>query len=283
VKAVAVHGLSQRRACTLVGVDPKTVRKADTRDNEAIRARMKAIAEQRRRFGYRRIGLMLEREGVKMNPKKLFRLYTEERLTVRKRRGRKRALGTRNPMPVPDRPNARWSIDFVSDTFGVSRRMRILAVVDDCTRESIGMVADTSIGGHRVARELDAMIRVYGKPACIVSDNGTEFTSRALLEWQTRAGVAWHYIDPGKPQQNAFAESFNGRLRDECLNETAFESLAHARKILALWRHDYNHVRPHSAHHGAAPASARAGAAGGWPGSPDGRASRPLASKSGSG
>jgi putative transposase len=259
----------------LVGVDPKTVRKADTRDNADIRARMKSIAEQRRRFGYRRIGLMLEREGIKMNPKKLFRLYTEERLTVRKRRGRKRAMGTRNPMPIPDHPNARWSIDFVSDTFGASRRMRILAVVDDCTRESIGLVADTSIGGHRVARELDAMIRVYGKPVCIVSDNGTEFTSRALLEWQTRAGVAWHYIDPGKPQQNAFAESFNGRLRDECLNETAFESLAHARKILALWRRDYNHVRPHSAHHGATPASARAGAAGGWPGSPDGRSSRP--------
>ena len=171
----------------------------------------------------------------------------------------------------------------MSDTFGASRRMRILAVVDDCTRESIGLVADTSIGGHRVARELDAMIRVYGKPACIVSDNGTEFTSRALLEWQTRAGVAWHYIDPGKPQQNAFSESFNGRLRDECLNETAFESLTHARKILALWRHDYNHVRPHGAHHGATPASARARAADGWPGSPDGRASRPLASKSGSG
>ena len=223
---------------------------------------MRAIAEQRRRFGYRRIGLMLEREGIKMNPKKLYRLYTEERLTVRKRKGRKRAMGTRIPMPVAASPNARWSVDFVADTFGASRRMRILAVVDDCTRESIGLVADTSIGGHRVARELDAMIRIYGKPQCIVSDNGTEFTSRAMLEWQTEAGVAWHYIEPGKPQQNAFAESFNGRLRDECLNETAFDSLTHARKTLALWRHDYNHVRPHSAHGGATPASVRAAAVG---------------------
>lgn len=221
---------------------------------------MKEIAEQRRRFGYRRVGLMLEREGIAMNHKKLYRLYTEERLTVKKRRGRKRATGTRTPMPVPDRPNARWSIGFVSDTFAPSRRFRILAVVDDCTRESIGLVADNSIGGARVARELDAMIRIYGKPGCIVSDNGTEFTSRAMLEWQTRSGVAWHYIEPGKPQQNAFAESFNGRLRDECLNETAFESLSHAKRVVARWRHDYNHVRPHSAHGGKTPAKARAAA-----------------------
>ncbi len=192
---------------------------------------MRAIAEQRRRFGYRRIGLMLEREGATMNPKKLYRLYSEERLTVRKRRGRKRATGTRTPMPVSDRPNARWSVDFVSDTSAPSRRFRIFAVVDDCTRESIGLIADTLIGGHRVARELDAMIRVYGKPDCIVSDNGTEFTSRAVLQWQTGSSVAWHYIDPGKPQQNPFAESFNGRLRDQCLNDTTFDSLAHARKV----------------------------------------------------
>ena len=221
---------------------------------------MKAIAEKRRRFGYRRVGLLLAREGMIMNHKKLYRLYTAGKLNVKKRRGRKRATGTRAPMPVPDRPNARWSIDFVSDTFAPSRRFRILGVVDDCTRESIGLVADTSIGGARVTRELDAMIRVYGKPGCIVSDHGTEFTSRAMLEWQTRKGVAWHYIDPGKPQQNAFAESFNGRLRDECLNETAFDNLAHARRILALWRHDYNHVRPHGAHGGRTPAEARVAA-----------------------
>lgn len=243
---------------------------------------MREIAETRRRFGYRRIGLLLEREGVTMNKKKLYRLYSEERLTVRKRRGRKRAMGTRTPMPVPDRPNARWSLDFVSDTFGASRRFRILAVVDDCTRESIGMVADTSIGGVRVARELDAMMRVYGRPGSIVSDNGTEFTSRAMLEWQTRAGVAWHYIEPGKPQQNAFAESFNGRLRDECLNETWFDSLDHARHALARWRYDYNHVRPHSAHNGATPASVRAGAALGSPGS-DQDSIAPLSSNAFSG
>ena len=242
---------------------------------------MRAIAAERRRFGYRRIGLMLEREGITMNPKKLFRLYSEEKLTVRKRRGRKRATGSRAPMPVPDWPNARWSVDFVSDTFASSRRFRIFAVVDDCTRESIGLIADTSISGHRVARELDAMIRVYGKPDCIISDHGTEFTSRAMLEWQTRSGVAWHYIDPGKPQQNAFAESFNGRLRDECLNETTFDSLPHARSELARWRYDYNHIRPHGAHGGATPASVRASAAV-RPGCVDGPAGRPLAVSAGS-
>jgi putative transposase len=239
------------------------VRRPAKKGDEAIRERMKEIAGERRRFGYRRIGVMLAREGMAMNKKKLYRLYSEERLTVRRRKGRKRAQGSRHPMPAPAAPNARWSLDFVSDTFGASRRLRILAVVDDHTRESIGIVADTSIGGMRVARELDAMMRIYGKPAAIVSDNGTEFTSRAMLEWQGRENVAWHYIEPGKPQQNAFSESFNGRLRDECLNETSFDTLDHARRTLALWRYDYNHVRPHSAHRGLPPASARKRAADG--------------------
>jgi putative transposase len=245
----------------LIGVDPKTFRRPETPDNPEIRARMRAIAEERRRFGYRRLGVLLAREGMAMNKKKLYRIYSEERLTVRKRKGRKRAMGSRTPMPQAGAPNARWSLDFVSDTFGASRRFRALAVVDDCARDCVGLVADTSIGGARVARELDAMIRVYGKPACIVSDNGTEFTSRAMLEWQSRTGIAWHYIDPGKPQQNAFAESFNGRLRDECLNESVFETLDHARRTLARWRIDYNNVRPHSALGNATPAEMRSGTA----------------------
>jgi putative transposase len=274
LKAMADHALSQRRASALFGIDPKTLRRPINRGHQEIRARMRAIAEQRRRFGYRRIGVLLAREGMTMNKKKLYRIYTEERLTVRKRKKRKRAMGSRTPMPQALAPNARWSLDFVSDTFGPSRRFRALAVVDDCTRECLGLIADTSISGARVGRELNAIMRVYGRPACIVSDNGTELTSRAMLEWQGRTGVAWHYIDPGKPQQNAYVESFNGRLRDECLNETAFESLSHARRVLALWRHDYNHVRPHSALGGATPAEARS--AGGWPGSQDGRSSRPL-------
>lgn len=196
--------------------------------------------------GYRRIGLLLKRKGMLMNPKKLYRLDREEGLSVRRRRGRKRARGTRTPMPLALMPNQRWSLDFVADTFGASRRFRILAVIDDCCRENLCLTADTSISGARVARELDVLMRIYGKPACIVSDNGTEFTSRAILKWADKNGVPWHYIDPGKPQQNAFIESFNARLRDELLNETVFSSLNEARILLEQCRRDYNTQRPHS-------------------------------------
>lgn len=208
---MSVHDISQRRACRLVGVDPKTVRRERLPDCSGIRQRMHEIASERRRFGYRRIGLMLEREGIKMNHKKLRRLYGEEGLAVKRRRGRKRATGTRAPLDAPERPNERWSLDFLSDVFEPGRRFRILAVIDDCTRENLGLIADTSISGARVARELDALIRLYGKPQTIVSDNGTELTSRSMLEWQNTTGVNWHYIAPGKPTQNAFIESFNGK------------------------------------------------------------------------
>jgi len=220
--------------CTRGGVDPKTVRRDRPLDNPEIREEMKKIARKRRRFGYRRIGVLLEREGMIMNHKKLYRLYTDEKLSVRRRRGRKRARGSRTPMPLALRPNQRWSLDFVSDTFGASRKFRILAVNDDCCRENLCLMADTSISGARVARELDTLVRLYGKPASIVSDNGTEFTSRAILKWANDNEVDWHYIDPGKPQQNAFIESFNGSLRDELLNEELFDTLDDARRHLAL-------------------------------------------------
>jgi putative transposase len=181
-----------------------------------------------------------------MNQKRFRRLYREEGLQVRKRGGRKRALGTRAPLNLPSKPNVRWSLDFVSDSFTDGRRFRILAVVDDFTRECLALVPDTSISGHRVAHELDRLMQRRGTPKTCVSDNGTEFTSMAILKWQKAREVDWHYIQPGKPQQNAFVESFNGRLRDECLNETLFTSLGEARAVLAEWRTDYNRVRPHS-------------------------------------
>jgi len=181
-----------------------------------------------------------------VNHKRLFRIYREERLMARRRDGRKRALGTRAPMLVPQWPNDRWSLDFAADQFIDGRRLRILVVVDDCTRECLALIADTSISGIRVARELDRLLGERGKPKTIVSDNGTELTSNAILRWADDHKVAWHYIAPGKPMQNAFAESFIGRLRDELLNETLFRSLAHARAVLAAWRADYNHERPHS-------------------------------------
>jgi putative transposase len=148
------------QACRLVSVDPKTVRREPEPDNPEIRECMRKIAEKRRRFGYRRMGIMLEREGIVMNHKKLGRLYKEEGLSVKRRRGRKRAAGTREPMPVPDGPSKRWSLDFVSDVFGAARRFRMLCVIDDYTRECLALVADTSISGARVVRELDRCIRL---------------------------------------------------------------------------------------------------------------------------
>lgn len=257
LKAMRDHQISQRRACALIGVDPKTVRRERPPDSPDIRKAMNEIASSRRRFGYRRIGILLERKGMIMNAKKLYRIYREEGLSVRRRRGRKRARGSRTPMPTALRPNQRWSMDFVSDTFGASRKFRILAVNDDCCRENLCLIADTSLSGARVARELDALVRLYGKPERIVSDNGTEFTSAAILKWAQKNDVQWHYIDPGKPQQNGYIESFNGSLRDECLNEEIFDSLDDARRKLGLWRYDYNHVRPHSSLGNKTPAEAR--------------------------
>jgi len=246
-RLMEAHGVSQRRACQVTGVDRKMVRYRSRRADDAVlRVRLKELAAARRRFGYRRLHVLIKREGMQVNLKKLRRLYSEERLQVRQRKGRKRALGTRAPMVIPQEPDQRWSLDFVSDVFAHGRRFRILAVVDDFTAECLCLVADTSLSGARVARELDAAIAVRRKPTVIVSDNGTELTSMAILRWSQERQVEWHYIAPGKPQQNAFIESFNGRLRDELLNETLFASLAHARAVLADWKDDYNRTRPHS-------------------------------------
>ena len=244
---MANHGMSERRACKATGFCRMTIRYETTRpDDRGLRERLTELARERRRFGYRRLHVLLRREGLVVNHKKLFRLYREERLGVRRRGGRKRALGTRAPMLVPLRPNERWSLDFVSDQLTDGRRFRILTVVDDCTRENIALIADTSLSGLRVATELDRLVATRGKPRMIVSDNGTEFTSNAILRWADQSRVEWHYIAPGKPIQNAFIESFNGRLRDELLNETLFTTLAQARVLLSRWRADYNDARPHS-------------------------------------
>ena len=241
------HEMSERRACQLLQCCRMSVRYASVRgDDTMLRDRMKSIAHERRRFGYRRIHVLLRREGIVVNHKRLFRLYREEKLSVRKRGGRKRALGTRAPMLVPLMPNQRWSLDFVSDQFTDCRRFRVLTVIDDCTRECIALVADTSLSGRRVARELNQLMLQRGTPKMIVSDNGTEFTSNAILNWADQAKVDWHYIAPGKPMQNGFIESFNGKLRDEKLNDTLFSTLHQARVELANWRNEYNHHRPHS-------------------------------------
>lgn len=184
-------------------------------DDHDLRERMRALEHEHRHFGYRRIHVLLKREGHRANHKKLFWLYRKEKLMVRKRVGRKRAIGTRAPMLIPLAAHGRWSLDLVSDQLIDGRRFRVLTVVDDCTRECLALVADTSLSGMRVARELDRIIEGRGKPKMTVSDNGSEFTSNAILQWTDRTKVEWRYIAPGKPFQNAFIESFNGRLRDE--------------------------------------------------------------------
>ncbi len=211
-----------------------------------LRARLRELANERKRFGYRRLFILLRREGEASGINRIHRLYREEGLTVRKRRARRRAIGTRAPIVVEEKANARWSLDFVHDQFASGRRFRVLNIVDDVTRECLAAIPDTSISGRRVARELTALIAWRGKPGLIVSDNGTEFTSNAMFAWRREHKVAWHLIAPGKPMQNGFCESFNGRMRDELLNESLFLGLDHARAKIARWLDDYNQRRPHS-------------------------------------
>ena len=252
--AITQKGYSQRRACGLIGLAAKTYRYRSRRSDDGdLRHRLRQLAAERRRFGYRRLLILLRRDGAVINHKRLFRLYREERLTVRKRGGRKRALGTRAPLTIPQGANQRWSLDFAADVLSGGRRLRILVVVDDFSRECLALVADRSLTGRRVARELDRIAELRGLPLMIVSDNGTELTSHAILGWQAERGVAWHYIAPGKPTQNGLVESLIGRLRDECLNEHLFKSLPAARHILELWRVDYNTQRPHTSLDGLAP------------------------------
>ena len=252
----ALLDVSERRACRVIAADRTVIRYQSRRDDDgALREKLRDLAHQRRRFGYRRLDILLRREGIAINRKKTQRLYREEGLTVRRRKGRKRAVGARAPAPVPALPNQRWSLDFVHDQMASGRRFRVLNVVDDVTRECLAAVPETSISGKRVVRELAELIAQRGRPGMIVSDNGTELTSNAVLEWCGEASIEWHYTAPGKPTQNAFVESFNGRMRDELLNETLFASLAHAREKIAAWAHDYNTKRPHSSLGYATPAA----------------------------
>lgn len=244
----AFLGMSERRACRVIGADRKSMRYRSQRDDDAeVRSKLRELAQQRRRFGYRRLHILLRREGIVINRKKTQRIYREEKLAVRRRRNRRRAIGAQAPAPVLALPNQRWSLDFVHDQLASGRRFRVLNIVDDVTRECLRAVPDTSISGRRLVRELADLIAERGKPGMIVSDNGTELTSNAVLAWCGEVGVEWHYIAPGKPMQNGYVESFNGRMRDELLNETLFLSMDHARVQIAAWVEDYNHERPHSA------------------------------------
>lgn len=212
------------------------------RDDGALREQLKGLAEQYPRYGYPTLHDMLRAGGHVTNHKRTYRIYREEGLQVRTKR-RKKLIRPRVPMLVPDKVNQRWSMDFVSDQLANGRRFRVLNVVDDYSRECVLQVVDFSISGQRVARELERLSRTLAK--MIVCDNGPEFTSKAMFLWAKNAGVKLHFIQPGKPTQNAFVESFNGKFRDYCLNLNWFTSFEDARSTIDTWRDHYNHVRPH--------------------------------------
>jgi putative transposase len=245
-ETIQTAGLSERRACRFTGFARASQRYRSRRPpRTALRERLATLALLRPRWGYRRLYRLLRREGHRVNRKLVQRLYGELGLAVRRRK-RKRVAVPRQPRPQPHGRQQRWSMDFVSDALADGRKFRALTIVDDYTRECPVIEVDHSLSGERVARVLDRLAHRTGLPLGIVCDNGPEFTSEALDIWAHHHGVTLHFIDPGKPVQNAYAESFNGRLRDECLNESWFVSLRDAQATIEAYRLDYNEVRPHS-------------------------------------
>ena len=243
--AIETAEVSERRACRFTGVARSTLRYERTRDDTALRTQLETLAVLKPRWGYRRLHWLLARDGWAVNRKRVQRVYREAGLTVRKRK-RKRVSVARVPRSTPQAPNARWSIDFVHDTLGDGRAIRLLTVVDDFTRQSPVIAVDFHLPADRVTQLLEDAARETGLPTAIVCDNGTEFTSQAFDQWAHARGITLEFIRPGKPVENCFVESFNGRLRDECLNESWFVSLRDAQETIEAWRVDYNEARPHS-------------------------------------
>jgi putative transposase len=254
------YAFSERRACRLVGIGRASARYRGRppTDEAGLRGRLRELAAQRPRFGYRRLHALLRREGIVVNHKRVARLYGEEGLAVR-RRARKRLSGEgRGAAPAPTRPDERWGLDFMSDALAGGRRIRLLCVLDLFTREALALEVDVSLPGARVVAVLDRLAGERGVPAELVLDNGPELTGRALDGWAAERGVRLRFIAPGKPSQNGVVESFNGRFRDECLASSWFTGLADARTTVEAWRLDYNGSRPHSALGYQTPAEARA-------------------------
>ena len=241
-----IHGISERHACRVLKVHRSVMRySSHGQDDTALRERLKLLAAQYPRYGYLMLHALLKRERLVQNRKRTYRIYTELGLQVRTKR-RKKLVRPRIPMMVPMKANERWSLDFVSDQLACGRRFRILNIVDDYTRECVGQLTDVSISGARMARYLSELGQRQKLPKIIVCDNGTEMTSKAMFFWSRETGVKLNFIQPGKPTQNAFVESFNGKFRDNCLNQYWFRSLTAARNIIDRWRKHYNEVRPHS-------------------------------------
>jgi putative transposase len=245
--AQQVHGLSERRACRLVGIGWSSLQYTAAADRDGgLRERLQTLASKWRRFGYRGLHRLLRREGWEINAKRVYRVYRAMGLQVRRRKRKRLKRVPRGPMPLPETRNEVWAMDFVHDALIDGRRIRALTIVDLCTREAPWIEVATSIPGERVVRVLERLGEAHGLPRRITCDNGPEFLSLALATWASERGIELDYIDPGKPVQNCFAESFNGTFRDECLNENWFTSLLDAREKIEAWRRCYNEERPHS-------------------------------------
>jgi len=241
------YEFSERQACRLIGLARSTFRYEPLPDNnEWLRVRLKELAASRRRFGSPRLCVLLRREGKIVNHKRVERIYREEGLSLRKRKKKRQTAALRIVLPTPNQPNKRWSMDFVSDQLSDGRKFRSLTIVDDCSRESPAIEVDTSLPGKRVTRVLERLAETRGLPDAIVVDNGPEFSGSELDSWAHQRGVKLCFIRPGKPVENAYIESFNGKFRDECLNENWFTSLKDAQEKIEAWRKDYNKHRPHS-------------------------------------
>lgn len=239
---------SERRACQLAGIGRSSCRyQARRREDPALRQRLRELAGERRRFGYRRLTVMLRREGWPVNPKRVYRLYCEEGLRVRRRQRKRLKAEARRPLALPTQANQVWTMDFTHDQLASGKKFRTLNLMDGYTRESPRIEVDTSLPGLRVVRVLEEVARERGYPQAIQVDNGPEFISRVVDQWAFEHRVELYFIEPGKPTQNAQIESFNGKFRDEGLNENWFLTLQEAREKIEAWRRDYNRVRPHSA------------------------------------
>ena len=241
------HGYSQRRACRLTQCHRETARHTSGRTDDAeLRERLKALAQEHKRWGYRLLTGTLRLEGFTVNHKRVYRLYTEEKLVLRPKHRKRLKSEKRGPLQAPTRPNQSWTMDFVSDALSDGRPFRTLNIIDTYTRQCLHIEADTSLGGQRVVRALEALVQQHGTPALIQIDNGPEFRGHALDVWATQNGVELVFIEPGKPTQNAYIESFNSRFRAECLDQEWFSSLKEARRVIEEWRVLYNTLRPHS-------------------------------------
>ena len=255
VRWMQTKGLAERHGLKVVGMSASSLRYEPRPDrNGVLRARIVALAQRHRRYGVGMIHLKLRQAGELVNYKRVERLYRLEKLHIRRRRRKKIPVADRQPLIRPGRANEVWSMDFVFDRIGSGRMLKLLVITDDATHEAVAIVPEHTIGGDHLTRILDGICSQRGKPAVIRSDNGPEFTGKAMLTWAHRHGIALRLIEPGKPNQNAYVESFNGRLRDECLNEHWFMSLAHARAVIEAWRREYNEERPKRSLGGLTPA-----------------------------